>query len=375
VKKLGFVSLLLAFQMSITAQNTAQDATILFYTVDAPSQGSHLIVYHGGKELGEVSKAQFMRLVLSPGTYEFSLREDAPTTERLSLSPRAGQQLFFRVAAGGFFMGNATEAIANMPTTTASDSRKPQSSTMKVEPAKPPVIEASAATPQRPTQPPITAAETTDTKQQTQPAKLPLKNAQVKADTVPVQEKPKEKKAKIPTATDNLKVVTNEQPEIEQRAAEPVAVARAEPQQSQNRENTSPATIATKSAASAWNPTRVPPGAKVFIDKMESQLDGFIAAEILKKKVPVVVVTEEAAADYIMTGGSLKADDEWFHTIFGGKDKNEGNVQLLSVKEKSLVWAGEAGDRSLWFGSLKRGGQRKVADRLIDKMKKDLFEK
>ena len=48
---------------------------------------------------------------------------------------------------------------------------------------------------------------------------------------------------------------------------------------------------------------------------------------------------------------------------------------MLSVKEKTLVWAGEAGDRSLWFGSLKRGGERKVADRIVSQMKKELFAK
>jgi hypothetical protein len=40
-----------------------------------------------------------------------------------------------------------------------------------------------------------------------------------------------------------------------------------------------------------------------------------------------------------------------------------------------MIWAGEAGDRSLWWGSLKRGGQRKVADRIVSKMKDDLFKK
>ena len=58
-----------------------------------------------------------------------------------------------------------------------------------------------------------------------------------------------------------------------------------------------------------------------------------------------------------------------------GKDKNEGSVQLISVKDKVMVWAGEAGDRSLWWGGFKRGGQRKVADRIVSKMKKELFKK
>ncbi len=119
--------------------------------------------------------------------------------------------------------------------------------------------------------------------------------------------------------------------------------------------------------------TKVPEGSKIFIAPMDGNLHGFIAPEIVKKKLPVLVVMEEKDADFILTGASIKGDDKWYHTVFGGKDKNEGNVQLISVKDKTMVWAGEAGDRSLWWGSLSRGGQRKVADRLVKKMKKDLF--
>jgi hypothetical protein len=121
--------------------------------------------------------------------------------------------------------------------------------------------------------------------------------------------------------------------------------------------------------------TKVQPGSRVFVDKMENGLDGFIAAEIVKQKLSIVVVTEESTADYVLTGGSQKGDDKWYHTVFGGKDKNEGNVKMMNVKEKTLVWAGEAGDRSLWWGSLSRGGQRKVADRIVSRMKKELFKK
>jgi hypothetical protein len=44
----------------------------------------------------------------------------------------------------------------------------------------------------------------------------------------------------------------------------------------------------------------------------------------------------------------------------------------LDKEGKTLLWSDEAGDRSLWFGALKRGGQRKVADRLVSKLKKAL---
>jgi hypothetical protein len=36
------------------------------------------------------------------------------------------------------------------------------------------------------------------------------------------------------------------------------------------------------------------------------------------------------------------------------------------------MWASEAGDRSLMWGALARGGQRKVADRLVNNLKKAL---
>ena len=118
---------------------------------------------------------------------------------------------------------------------------------------------------------------------------------------------------------------------------------------------------------------KVPKGSKLFVHTMEGNLHGFISAEIAKKKLPVVMVTEEDGADFILLGTSIPADSKWYHVIFGGKDKNEGNVQLVDVKQKIVVWAGEAGDRSLWWGGLRRGGERKVADRIVSKMKGDLW--
>lgn len=116
-----------------------------------------------------------------------------------------------------------------------------------------------------------------------------------------------------------------------------------------------------------------PKGSKIFIAPMQGGLDGFLAAEIIKKKIPMIVVTVEDQADYILSGASLKADDRWYNTVFGGKDKNEGNVRLLDVKTKQMVWAGEAGDRSLWAAGWRRGGERKIADRIVEDMKKQFF--
>lgn len=120
--------------------------------------------------------------------------------------------------------------------------------------------------------------------------------------------------------------------------------------------------------------TRVPPGSKVFIAPMEGGLDGFIAPEIIKQKLPLSVVTGDKAADFILMGASIQADDKWYNTVFNRKDKNEGNVRLLRVKDKTMVWAGESGDRSLFWRGVRRGGQRKVADRIVKSMKQELFK-
>lgn len=114
-------------------------------------------------------------------------------------------------------------------------------------------------------------------------------------------------------------------------------------------------------------------GSRIFISEMEGKLDGFIASEVIKQRLPVRVVLDEKDADFVLAGASIKADDKWYHVAFGGKDKNEGNVKLLDIKSRTMVWAGEAGDRSLWYGGFRRGGQRKVADRIVRQLKKDLF--
>jgi hypothetical protein len=134
--------------------------------------------------------------------------------------------------------------------------------------------------------------------------------------------------------------------------------------------------LSSSAPAQTKPPARMQPGAKVYIAPMEGDLHTFLAAEIVKKKVPIVVVVEEEEADFVMTGGNFKTGEgKWFDVMFGAvKDKNEGSVQLISVAQRALVWAGEAGDRSLWWGALARGGTRKVAGRIIGRLKHD-FDK
>jgi hypothetical protein len=116
-------------------------------------------------------------------------------------------------------------------------------------------------------------------------------------------------------------------------------------------------------------------GGKVFIAPMQGNLDGFLSAEILKQKLPLMVVTDEKQADLVITGMNVKEDDHWYNAAWGGKDKNEGSIRLIQTQNKSIIWAGDAGDRSLLFSGFRRGGLSKVAERLVRQMNKDVFKK
>lgn len=113
---------------------------------------------------------------------------------------------------------------------------------------------------------------------------------------------------------------------------------------------------------------------KVYIEKMPNDLDAYLRAEISKQfKGAVTVVLDKADADGILTG----IDEEKTGTgaqitgrYLGLHDNATGTISLLDKAGKTILWTDEAGDRSLLFGVMKRGGQRKVADRLISKLKK-----
>lgn len=113
---------------------------------------------------------------------------------------------------------------------------------------------------------------------------------------------------------------------------------------------------------------------KIFIEKMSNDLDLYLRAEFVKQfKGKVTVVLDAKDADAILTGVSEEKKGtgaEITGRYLGLHDIATGTVSLLDKDGKVLLWSDEAGDRSLVFGVMKRGGERKVADRLVSKLKK-----
>jgi hypothetical protein len=59
----------------------------------------------------------------------------------------------------------------------------------------------------------------------------------------------------------------------------------------------------------------------------------------------------------------------------GLHDTATGAVSLTDRTGTRVLWSSEAGDRSLLFGSMRRAGPRKVAERLVKNLKKALDQR
>jgi hypothetical protein len=113
---------------------------------------------------------------------------------------------------------------------------------------------------------------------------------------------------------------------------------------------------------------------KIYIDKLPNDLDQYLRSEFFKQmKGKVVVVLDEKDADGILTG----IDEEKKGTgaeitgrYLGLHDNATASLSMVDKQRKQILWSDEAGDRSLFFSVAHRGGERKVADRLVSKLKK-----
>jgi hypothetical protein len=112
---------------------------------------------------------------------------------------------------------------------------------------------------------------------------------------------------------------------------------------------------------------------RVFIEKMPNDLDQYIGAEVTKQLTGrLTVVLNREDADVIMRGtGTERTGTGAAITgrYLGLHDNATGSISLVDKDEKMILWSAEAGDRSLMFGVMKRGGPRKVADRLVHDLK------
>ena len=137
---------------------------------------------------------------------------------------------------------------------------------------------------------------------------------------------------------------------------------------------------AEESAAeeSAAVPPRLSEIKTIYVEEMPNDLHTYIAAEIVKKfKGRLQLVNSKELADAILTGTGEHQEGTGAAItgrFLGLHDTASAAVMLLDKSEKHILWADEAGDRSIWWGALARGGPRKVASRLIKHLDKAIKE-
>lgn len=113
---------------------------------------------------------------------------------------------------------------------------------------------------------------------------------------------------------------------------------------------------------------------KIYIEKMPGELDQYIRAEFTKQaKGQLTVALDKSDADAVLTGTSEQKEGVG-HVITGRylglEDNTTAAISLVDPSGKQLLWAAEAGDRSLFFSVAHRGGERKVADRIVSQLLK-----
>ena len=92
-----------------------------------------------------------------------------------------------------------------------------------------------------------------------------------------------------------------------------------------------------------FNPTAkpIPAGSKIYISPIPGGFENYIAAGIMQKKVPVVLVSDRSKADYEITGVSETENANWAKMLFmkSGASKEQASIQVLDIKLGQVVFA------------------------------------
>jgi hypothetical protein len=99
---------------------------------------------------------------------------------------------------------------------------------------------------------------------------------------------------------------------------------------------------------------------KVYIEKMDNNLDSYLTSEISKKfHGNMTVVLDRSQADAVLRQVPL-----------GAQNTAKGTVELVDPSGKEVLWSGTAGDRNVMFLDMKHGGEQQIAEKLVAQMKK-----
>ena len=113
------------------------------------------------------------------------------------------------------------------------------------------------------------------------------------------------------------------------------------------------ASLASLATFAADETMLIPKGAKVYIAPMDG-FETYLSAALMKKEVPVSIVTDKAMADFEITGNSETQKAGCAKTIMTGNGRADerGSITVTNIKSGIVVYA-YAADK----GSAIRGKQ------------------
>jgi hypothetical protein len=117
------------------------------------------------------------------------------------------------------------------------------------------------------------------------------------------------------------------------------------------------ATFLSCLAVPAFAQGHIERGSKIFIEPMTEGFNTYLQAAFIKKHVPVIMVGDEATADYVIVGTAETHKAGWAKTIFvTPKGDADASITVKEAKTGNVVY-GYAVDK---FGA--RHGQQSTAE-------------
>jgi eukaryotic-like serine/threonine-protein kinase len=118
-------------------------------------------------------------------------------------------------------------------------------------------------------------------------------------------------------------------------------------------------------------PTSIMQVRKLHIEEMNNRLNEYLADEI-KEQLPRISLVDEDEADAVLTGKGARRSGSAFTAGF--RDEFTATVSI-AARGGRVLWTSQAGDRMVVVAVVKHGGPRKVAERLVNDLKKTLGRK
>jgi hypothetical protein len=113
---------------------------------------------------------------------------------------------------------------------------------------------------------------------------------------------------------------------------------------------------------------------KIFVEPLGNGFEDQVKLEITRQFQGAIAVTEDRRDAEAVLKGNAEAEEKGMGKKITGKfgmnDVKVGVLTLYSRDAKTILWMEQAGDRYLWLGPMTPESRKKIAQRLVTKLRK-----